>query len=220
MLACLPICLGSCQKTGPALSTANNQKPGAIQGTSSATPTLLTEGSPTPSPLTESAKRKVDACTLLTSKEIKSVQGEVLKETKASGSSGGSAGDFRISQCVFTLPTFANSVSLTVTEKGDGPRARDPKEFWKETFHRERSSKAEGERDRETGRGEEQENSKAPRKISGIGDDAFWTGSRVGGALYVLKGSAYIRLSVGGAGDEEVKIRKSTALAQMIIRRL
>jgi len=148
------------------------------------------------------------------------VQGEALKETKSGGPSGTSAGGFRVSQCVFTLPTFANSISLTVTEKGDGPGARDPKEFWKETFHRESKAKAESERDRERERGEEGENAKPPRQISGIGDDAFWTGSRVGGALYVLKKNAYIRLSVGGAGDEQAKIKKSTALAQIVIKHL
>jgi hypothetical protein len=42
----------------------------------------------------------------------------------------------------------------------------------------------------------------------------------VGGALYVLKGNNYIRISVGGAGDQADKIRKSKALAQSILGRL
>jgi hypothetical protein len=36
----------------------------------------------------------------------------------------------------------------------------------------------------------------------------------------VLQGSYYIRISVGGADDEETKIKKSTALAQLILKRL
>jgi hypothetical protein len=57
-----------------------------------------------------------DACALLTSKDIESVQGEPLKETKSSRKSGGK---FNISQCYFALPAFANSISLTLTERGD-----------------------------------------------------------------------------------------------------
>lgn len=59
-----------------------------------------------------------------------------------------------------------------------------------------------------------------PNKITGVGDGAFWLGSRVGGALYVLKGNNYVRVSVGGAADEATKIRKSKALAQKALARL
>ena len=57
-----------------------------------------------------------DACALLTSKEIESVQGEPLKETKSTRKSGG---DFNILQCYFALPAFTNSISLTLTKRGD-----------------------------------------------------------------------------------------------------
>jgi hypothetical protein len=156
-----------------------------------------------------SSKGKIDACALLTSKEIESVQGEPLKDTKASGNS---AGEFAVSQCYFALPTSANSISLAVTQKGDGSDARDPKQFWKETFH--------GEKDKEKGRAGEEEKSTAPEKIEGVGDEAFWLGNRVGGELYVLKGNSFIRISVGGAGDKAAKIDKSKKLAQMVLKRL
>jgi hypothetical protein len=42
----------------------------------------------------------------------------------------------------------------------------------------------------------------------------------VGGALYVLKGSTYLRVSVGGAGDQQSKINKSKALARLVLKRL
>jgi len=166
---------------------------------------------------------------LLNSKEIEAVQGEALKETKLSGQAGGG---LQISQCFFTLPTFSNSISLLVAQKGDGADAKDPKDFWRETFQkgvteekdrdRERErNKKDGDKDKKAGgRGEEEEGSTPPQKVSGVGDDAYWLGSRVGGAIYVLKGNAYIRISVGGSGDQASKIKKSKTLAQKAIARL
>ena len=165
----------------------------------------------------ETNKSKIDACSLLTSKEIQSVQSEPLKETKPSGKS---EGGFAVSQCYFTLPTFTNSISLTVMQRGDGAGARDPKQFWKETFHREKDSAKARDKDKNKGSEEEQEKSAPPEKIAGLGDEAFWSGNRVGGALYVLKGNSYIRISVGGAGDQATKIKKSKALAQMVLKHL
>ena len=163
-------------------------------------------------------KPKTDACALLTSKEVESVQGEAIKETKLSGSSDGG---FSVSQCFFTLPTFTNSISLSVTQKGDDASARDPREFWKQTFGQKREDDKKGERDREKPRAEgEEEKSVPPQRIDGIGNEAFWMGSRVGGALYVLKGNNYVRISIGGAGDQMSKIKRSKALAQRAIARL
>ena len=230
-LCTLAFGLVSCAKSELPQSSAGNQGVNAPQSTA---------GSPSPSPenrepaaTTSSAatgKGKIDACALLTSQEIRSVQGESLKETKASGTA---EGGFSISQCFFTLPTFANSVSLAVTQKGDGAGARDPKEFWEATFDKEsererdkeRDTKSEqergkkGENARDKNREEEKEAAPA-QKIAGVGDEAFWTGSRVGGALYVLKGNTYLRVSVGGAGDHQTKINKSKALARLALKRL
>ena len=57
-----------------------------------------------------------------------------------------------------------------------------------------------------------------PKKIPGIGDEAYWTAGP-GGALYVLKGDAFIRISLGGSDDEETKIEKSKALASKALAR-
>ena len=59
-----------------------------------------------------------------------------------------------------------------------------------------------------------------PKKIGGIGEEAFWSGGRFGGALYVLKGDLFIRISVGGPDNEETKIEKSKTLAQKALDRL
>jgi hypothetical protein len=130
-----------------------------------------------------------------------------------------------VSQCFFNLPTFANSVNLAVVRKGEGSAARDPREFFEKTFKGRAESEREKEREKReqksTARNrEEAEEGSAPQKVDGVGEEAFWTGNRVGGALYVLKHDAYIRVSVGGAGDQKTKIEKSRALARLALKRL
>jgi len=161
-------------------------------------------------------KPKLDACAMLTSQDIESVQGEGLKETKLSESS---AEGFNVSQCFFTLPTFTDSISLAITQRAEGTGARDPRQFWKQNFHQDKERASDG--DRERGREKEEgEESRPPLKISGIGDEAFWMASRAAGILYVLKGSSYIRISIGGRGDQQTRITKSKALARKVIDRL
>lgn len=164
---------------------------------------------PQPSASSPAAKEAGDgafACTLLTKEETEAVQGEPFKDTKPSQKSN--AG-LTMSQCYFELPTTVNSIVLTVTQRAEGADARDPKQNWQELFHRDKASEKKGE---EEGQG--------PEKIEGIGEEAFWTGSRVGGALYVLKGNSFIRISIGGAGDRAEKIEKSKTLAQSVLQRL
>jgi len=192
------------------------------QQAASSSPPASVAGQPAPSnPVNASAepKPKTDVCALLKTSEVESVQKETIKETKLTGAS---QSGFSVSQCFFTLPTFTNSISLQVTQKGEGPWARDPKEFWRETFHHEQQTEKEGERDREKSarKEEDEEKSAPPQKVTGVGDEAFWMGSRVGGALYVLKGNNYLRISIGGPGDTTEKIKKSKALAQKVIPRL
>lgn len=222
LLCCLLVGVG-CSRSAP---TPSSSVP------SSATPAATTIGPvshPNPSassdPGPDTGKNKVDACALLTSRDLQAVQGEALKEAKPSTRSDSG---FKISQCFYTLPTFANSISLLVAQKGESAGARDPKEFWQETFHRddeaekERAKAKERDQNRDKAPGRESEEGKGiPRqKIDGVGDEAYWTGNRVGGALYALKGNTYIRISVGGPGDQAAKIKKSKLLAQIILKRI
>jgi uncharacterized protein DUF1573 len=198
---------------GKAFYTSARVMPPSAAGAQQAKATGPNPAGPPPqSPITATAtasKGKIDACALLTSKEIQSIQGEALKDTKGSGRPVGS---LSVSQCYFLLPTSSNSISLSVMQKGDGPDARDPKDYWKELFHHEKNEKDEAK--------EEEKESTTPTPIDGVGDEAFWIGDRVGGELYVLKGNSYIRISVGGAGDRENKIKKSKTLAQIVLKRL
>lgn len=167
-------------------------------------------------------KPKTDACALLTTQEIEAVQKEAVKDTKLTGSS---QRGFSVSQCFFTLPTFNNSISLQVTQRGEGSGGRDPMEFWKETFHRESEPERGRERDKrekkEQRRGEDEEEDRSPpQKVSGVGDEAYWVGSRVGGGLYVLKGNAYLRISIGGSDSQADRLQRLKSLAQKVADRL
>ena len=194
-LALLTIVAAGCSKSDkPEVSTATPQPSASAS-------------QPTASSLSkEAAGDGSFACTLLTKDETAAVQGEPFKDSKASQKS---TGGLVTSQCYFELPTTVNSIVLTVTQRAQGADARDPKQNWQELFHENRVTKKKGEKD-EPG----------PEKIEGIGDDAFWTGSRVGGALYVLKGNSFFRISIGGGGDRPEKIEKSKTLAQSILKRL
>src|SRR3954466_7740448 len=159
----------------------------------------------------EKAGPQIDACSLLTSEEIQSIQGEAVQETKPSNSSGKG---FYAAQCYFALPTHTNSVVVTVTQRAAGATGKGPREWWAETFHRE-----EGEREPERGRGrerEEEERKTPPQKIDGVGDEAFWTGNAVGGAIYVLKDDVYIRVSTGGKDQ----LDRSKRLAELAVKHL
>ena len=181
----------------------------------------------TPSPGAASvAKVKFDACTLLTSDEIKAVQGEPVKATKPSDRTNG---DFVITQCYYELPTLSNSISLTLTERNpEKSGGQSVKDSWESIFGKdERKSESERKKDRDKekekprARPEGEEEESAPLEpVRGLGDEAFWAASRIGGALYVLKRDRYLRISVGGKGDAEAKLKKSKTLAQKALRHL
>jgi hypothetical protein len=183
-------------------------------------PPLANLSSSSTSP-TAQLQSQIDACSLLTASEIQEVQGSALTDSKKSEHSDGA---FRVSQCYFAAAEANKSVSLAVTQRSG---QRSPKDYWRETFGR--FSDGEKERDEKkeeakkpgdkAGRDEEEHEATPPRKIDGVGDAAFWSGDRVGGALYVLKNDVFIRLSVGGGDDQETKIAKSKALAAKALAR-
>ena len=192
-LAALSLFACSKSKTPDLASTTPSPSPAGSTATSTATPAGTLDSF---------------ACGLLTKEELQAVQGEtVVAATPLPGLGAG----FAVSQCYFQLATPVNSVVLTVTRKGEGANAKDPRESWREIFYREAREKKEK---------EEEGEAKEPERVDGLGDEAFWTGNRVGGALFVLKGNCYIRISVGGAGDQAAKIEKSKKLAESVLKRL
>ena len=139
-----------------------------------------------------------------------------MRETKNSARSD--AG-FRVSQCFYTATEFSKSVNLALVQRDqDDPTKRSPKDFWKEKFGA--YSSESGDSSTSLGMTEENEKGPAPKKISGLGDDAYWVSNRFGGVLYVLKGDAFISIGIGGTDDEETKLNKSKALAKKALQRL
>jgi hypothetical protein len=117
------------------------------------------------------------------------------------------------------------AVSLVVLQPS--PRSStstEAREYWEDTLRR-RTEESPGEAPHERsekrgGETREEEKTIPPKKIDAVGDEAYWSGSRFGGALYVLRGNIIIRISVGGADNEETKIEKSKMLAQKALGRL
>lgn len=196
----------------------------------SATPSPTAIGNPATSPAPDStsvAKAKVDVCDLLTNDDLKSVQGEAYKEAQRSDRQDG---DFLVAQCYYQLPTIANSVVLNVTTATDHAGAPNPRDFWERTFReadeKDREGKKPSNPDRDKkdkakeGREGEEEEGAPPEKVKGLGDEAFWSASRIGGALYVLKGDKFFRISIGGAGTAQTKLNKSKTLAEKVLKKL
>jgi hypothetical protein len=197
-------------------------------------PRTQTQASPNPKPLLGKVqhREKIDACALITKQEVEAIQVTSIIEAM---SSEGLSGNFLVSQCYYNSGEPNKSVSLAVTRanpnKAAGP---DPAEYWKETFSisgddkkgeeakdkKERAEGDKGKKGRDTRGREEEEKMPPPKKIEGVGEEAYWAGDRVGGALYVLKKDVFIRISVGGPDNEEIKISKSKALAQKALQRL
>ncbi len=210
---------GAEQTTTPGQPNASPQAPGAPQQQTAVLPTAPARGNS-------------DACALLTSDEIKAVQGEAVKESTPSQRGEAS---FAVAQCFYTTPTFTKSISLELTQRAANAKT-SPRDFWEEHFGRYekaggREGKSERERERERereqekrrgGREEEEEEAEGtpPTPVSGIGDEAFWVNSRVSGALYVLQGDRFIRISLGGADDDATRQKKAKTLAQKVLPRL
>ena len=167
----------------------------------------------------ESNQVRLDACGLITTQEIEAIQGSPIKETKSSARSDAA---FLVSQCFYTATEFSKSVSLAVMQRDRNRQTTtSPKDFWKERFGRYSGEAKERDKaEKEADGKEEKEESVPPKKIEGIGEEAFWASNRFGGVLYVLKGDAFVSISLGGSDSEEIKLDKSKTLAQKALRRL
>lgn len=139
-----------------------------------------------------------NACQLLTKEEVAAVQGEPY-----SGATLSNIGP--TSQCFYELPLFVNSVSVDVLRE-------DAAGYWRQNFSREAQAR------RDAARAGKRKKD-GPKPVPGIGREAYWTGNRTG-SLYVFKGNAVLRISVGGPGTEEEKIARARKLASKALRRL
>ena len=170
---------------------------------------------------------QIDACALFSQGEIQGVQGAPVRDVKSTSNTNGG---FRTSDCLFTSEIKDHSVSVALVQRNAGsPNGRDPKEYWQISFGRyvkEKTPNREAGSDEqkpETAGEREKEQDRVvppPKKIDGLGDAAFWaTSLNGGGALYVLKGNAFIRISIAGPENEDSKIDQCKALAAKALAR-
>jgi hypothetical protein len=167
---------------------------------------------------------RIAPCSLVTNEEVGAIQHATITDAKSSA--GVSAG-MLMSQCYYNAREPNMSVSLAVIEHNpQDAAAPDAKSYWTESFRRlagdESDEDKPGEKKEKRGgvAREEKEKRVPPKRLDGIGEEAYWSGSRFGGALYVLAKDAIVRISVGGPDNEETKIEKSKALAQKALSRL
>jgi hypothetical protein len=165
-------------------------------------------------------KTNAAACALLTSADVQTVQVDAVQETKPSVQPGGS---LTMSQCLFRTVTASKSVSIAIAAES----SISPRTFWKKQFHSvktEADDKDKKEKKPVAGRKEEKEEeedeSTRPRAIAGVGEEAYWVGGPMVGALYVLQGNTFLRISVGGVREESTRIEKSVALARIALKHL
>lgn len=160
---------------------------------------------------------KPDACAVLTSAEVQKVQGDTVQETKPSTQP---TGGLVMSQCLFRTANPSKSVSVAIASPG----TVSPRSFWQKQFHAGNPKSREDDKDKALAGSknakEEDEESTKPRSIAGVGEQAFWVGSPMVGALYVLKGNTFLRVSVGGVREEPARIEKSVALARLVVKRM
>ena len=149
--------------------------------------------------------RSVDACLLLNGEEIRTIQSVPLRESKPSLDRSKS---LTFAQCVFATTDLTRSVSVTLISGSAGDALQG---YWKRMFHPDRTDAQLKAATRKKD---------LPRAIEAGGDEAFWTGDRRTGALYVLKGDRVLRISVGGVTDEDERIRRSRAIAKLALGRM
>ena len=155
---------------------------------------------------------QADTCTLLSSDAIRQATGERVTNTKAVSQA---VGKVRQSQCFYSLPTFTNSISVTLTSPA-GLSRDAAREMWERWFHR-----GEDDKDKDRGKPEAEEEEAAAKAapVAGVGDEAFWVHSFVGN-LYVRKGNRFLRISLGGKMTDEERQTRAKALAADALRRL
>ncbi|MGC2744409.1 MAG: hypothetical protein WA672_14640 [Candidatus Angelobacter sp.] len=166
-----------------------------------------------------SAKQaKPDSCAVLTSADVQKVQGDPVQEAKPTTQP---AGGLVMSQCVFRTANPSKSVSVAIASAG----SISPRAFWQKQFHSGKPESGESEKEKPAGnkqakKEDDDEESTRPRSIAGVGEQAYWLGNPMVGALYVLKGNTFLRISVGGVREESARIEKSVALARLALKRL
>ena len=123
----------------------------------------------TPAPTAGAAQPSAGACGLIEKSEIESLQGEQMRGSEPS--TGTEAG-MVFSDCYYTVISSDGTKNLSVHLRvlRDDPQAPGRgtlKAFWGERFQG----------------AKEKKKAEKPRVVAGVGDEAFWLGNNVMGAL-------------------------------------
>lgn len=153
--------------------------------------------------------KAIQICELLPDEQVAQVLGAQPVKMRAA-----EQGDrrFRIDRCIIEMPAAKDSVHLEVLQRAEGSAGVEPRRDWAATFHA-------GEKPKVDRLGRKKP---PPRRdqISGIGEEAFWTGHPLGSTLHVLAGDYLIRINGGGPTDQQVQQEKFKALAVLLLQRL
>ena len=212
LVACLSLWFCACdsKSASPPVSTPA----GGTQVLPAASPSATNvnvAANPQPGTSPASGPGFVDACALLDKAEVGSVQGAPVQSTVPNNQTSGA---LAISQCYYTVTSVDGSKNLSVhleVIKAD-PKSSSPnavKDYWERSFGEEKPK----------GEDEEKESAK-PLPVSGVGEEAFWTGNNKAGAVYVLKKGTMFRISLGGPDDVKNKIEKSKKLVASVLKRV
>ncbi|HEX8131327.1 MAG TPA: hypothetical protein VF527_19665 [Pyrinomonadaceae bacterium] len=196
-----------------AKQTASPQASGTNANASAPNQAATTNGANAAAPAGATNANAFDVCALLTSDDIKAVQGEAVRESKPGQRAGT---DFAVSSCFYTTQTFTKSVSLEVTQKGAS--SRSVRDFWKANFAA-ALDKRNQKNERRKKQGKPQAGEPA-RPVSGIGDEAYWISTNANSTLYAFKNDTLVRISIGGTDTEEARMKKIKTLAEKALARL
>ena len=146
-------------------------------------------------------KPPAGACSLIPATAIQKAFGEAVTNAKPTYQT---SGHLKYSQCFYSLPTFSNSISVSMIAPARNSDHDAARERWNRSFHREGDNDADS---------EEREATANSVPLPNLGDEAFWVHSFVGN-LYVLKGNKFLRISIGGKLTDEERQKRAKALAE------
>ena len=157
-----------------------------------------------------------NACGLISNRDIEAAQGETVK---AANNSFRNDGALLVSQCFYELPTYSKSVSVEVTRSSKGKS--EVREIWEKKFNPANAAKDEDEDREETEQnGGEKQTAARMQPVPNLGEAAFRVGNRISNALYVRQNDAIIRISIGGADDDNAKLEKLKNLARKALAKI
>jgi len=151
--------------------------------------------------------RTPNACEVLSARDVARVQGKKFTSAKLTETS---AHSMSVSQCFYALPLLIDSITVDLSRG-------DVRTFWKQHFANVRDDD-DDEVKPVANRSSEPE--AHARRVEGVGDAAVWSGNRLAGALYAMKGETIVRVSVGGDAPQEQKIERAKKLAARALRKL